>query len=181
MSRLRSLLLVALASSLDLASAFAPSALGTAARRSDATVMGDADARSVEIEESITSGTSAEASLEPSAWRSLALGMALGVFAAFCVARPAMALPNLAKGEEIFLGNCAACHAAGRNAVQPDKTLQKAALEQYGMYDVDRIKYQVTNGKNAMPAFGERVSSQDIDDVSNYIMVMAEKGWTSSS
>lgn len=36
----------------------------------------------------------------------------------------------------------AACHAGGNNAVQPDKKLKKDALETYGMYDVERIKYQ---------------------------------------
>mmetsp|Transcript_168681 Transcript_168681/g.542035 ORF Transcript_168681/g.542035 Transcript_168681/m.542035 type:complete len:185 (-) Transcript_168681:329-883(-) len=177
-SRLRSLLLVAMASSLGLASAFAPPAQGAAARRSAATVRGDADARSFEFEESITSGTSASL-VEPSAWRSLALGMVLGVFAACCVAQPALALPDLAKGNEIFRGNCAACHAGGRTALQPDKTLQRAALEQYGMYDVDSIKAHVTNGKNSMPAFGERLSVQDIDEVANYVMARAETGWAS--
>ena len=45
------------------------------------------------------------------------------------------------------------------------------------MYDVERIKYQVTNGKNAMPAFGERLGPDDIEDVANYVIDQANKGW----
>merc|ERR1711988_1751116 len=55
-------------------------------------------------------------------------------------------------GEGVFAGNCAACHAGGQNAVQPEKT----------------IVYQVTNGKNAMPAFGGRLDDEEIEDVASY-------------
>ena len=36
---------------------------------------------------------------------------------------------NAAVGERIFDGNCAACHAGGRNVIRPEKTLERAALE----------------------------------------------------
>eukprot|EP00434_Breviolum_minutum_P005566 symbB.v1.2.004909.t1/scaffold263.1/size248082/10 len=98
----------------------------------------------------------------------------LGVFFAFA---PAAKAADIENGQGIFLANCAACHAGGNNAVQPDKKLKKDALETYGMYDVERIKYQVTNGKNAMPAFGERLGPDDIEDVANYVIDQANKGW----
>eukprot|EP00913_Durusdinium_trenchii_P019906 g18712.t1 len=103
----------------------------------------------------------------------LLCGIALGLFLA---GAPALAA-DLQNGQGIFLANCAACHAGGNNAVQPDKKLKKDALETYGMYDVERIKYQVTNGKNAMPAFGERLGPDDIEDVANYVIDQANKGW----
>lgn len=36
---------------------------------------------------------------------------------------------------------------------------------------------KVTNGKNAMPAFGERLGPDDIEDVANYVIDQANKGW----
>jgi cytochrome c6 len=35
----------------------------------------------------------------------------------------------------------------------------------------------VTNGKNAMPAFGGKLSEGDIADVAAYVEDMASKGW----
>jgi len=35
----------------------------------------------------------------------------------------------------------------------------------------------VTNGKNAMPAFGGKLSSGDIADVAAYVEEMSQKGW----
>merc|ERR1712178_368018 len=34
-------------------------------------------------------------------------------------------------GEGVFAGNCAACHAGGQNAVQPEKTLELSSLKTY--------------------------------------------------
>jgi len=116
------------------------------------------------------------------AWRQFVFGFSLGLMVWIfqgCV--PAAWAADTANGENVFLGNCAACHAGGNNAVQPDKKLKKEALVQYGMYDVDSIKYQVTNGKNAMPAFGDRLKQTDIDDVANYVIMQADKGWLANS
>merc|ERR1712054_584263 len=52
-------------------------------------------------------------------------------------------------GEGVFAGNCAACHAGGQNAVQPEKTLELSSLKQYlsGFDGSEKaIVYQVTNG-----------------------------------
>jgi len=113
-----------------------------------------------------------------SSLRPLLLSLLLGLSAGL-LAKPESALAaDLENGQGIFLANCAACHAGGNNAVQPDKKLKKEALETYGMFDVERIKYQVTNGKNAMPAFGERLGPEDIEDVANYVIDQAYKGWS---
>ena len=49
----------------------------------------------------------------------------------------------------------------------PEKTLQKAALEEYldGGFNPAAVIKQVYNGKGAMPAFGGRLSDDDIADV----------------
>ncbi len=84
---------------------------------------------------------------------------------------------DLAAGEQIFSANCSACHSGGNNAIMPEKTLKKDALEQNSMNTVQAITTQVTNGKNAMPAFGGRLADEDIDNVANYVLSQSEQGW----
>ncbi|MEO0457924.1 MAG: c-type cytochrome, partial [Cyanobacteria bacterium P01_A01_bin.114] len=68
-------------------------------------------------------------------------------------------------------------HAGGRNVVNAAKTLQKSDLDQYDMASIEAIKTQVTNGKNAMPAFAGRLTSDQIESVAAYVLDQAEKGW----
>jgi cytochrome c6 len=42
---------------------------------------------------------------------------------------------------------------------------------------MEAIVTQVTNGKNAMPAFKGRLNKKQIEDVASYVMEKAEKGW----
>merc|ERR1712211_71580 len=106
----------------------------------------------------------------------LALGAAFGLLAAVVGGRPALAA-DLENGESVFQGNCTACHAGGNNTWAPEKKLKKEAIEKYltGGYNVEAIKYQVTNGKNSMPAFGEKLGPDDIEDVANYVFNQATK------
>jgi cytochrome c6 len=69
----------------------------------------------------------------------------------------------------------AACHTGGNNVVQAEKTLRKAALEQYldGGFNVEAITYQVENGKNAMPAWSSRLSEEEIAGVAAYVYSQA--------
>jgi len=86
---------------------------------------------------------------------------------------------DAAAGESVFSGNCAACHAGGQNVIMPEKTLQQEALEEYldGGANVASVVKQVTNGKNAMPAFGGRLSDDDIQNVATYVIATAKAGW----
>lgn len=96
--------------------------------------------------------------------------------AMFTFATPA--LPgDAASGGKIFSANCAACHAGGRNVINGAKTLQKDALDKYEMNSLEAITNQVTNGKNAMPAFKGRLTDAQIDDVATYVLSQAENGW----
>jgi len=93
-------------------------------------------------------------------------------------AHPAFA-GDAAAGEQIFSGNCAACHAGGQNAVAAEKTLQLEALQEYldgGVSEASVVK-QVTNGKNAMPAFGGKLSDDDIANVATYVITQSKAGW----
>merc|ERR1719159_1038408 len=115
---------------------------------------------------------------QSTAWRPLSIGAALGLLAAVVVgSAPSAMAADIENGEQVFGAICAACHAGGNNSVVAEKKLKKEALQTYGKYSVDAIKYQVTNGNGAMPAFGEKLSPEDIEDVANYVLGQANKGW----
>jgi len=101
-----------------------------------------------------------------------------GTLAATLAVAPALA-GDAAAGVSVFSGNCAACHAGGRNVIMPLKTLQQDALEEYldGGATEKAVVKQVTNGKNAMPAFGGRLSDDDIANVAAYVIATAKAGW----
>ncbi|MBW4686545.1 MAG: c-type cytochrome [Komarekiella atlantica HA4396-MV6] len=84
-------------------------------------------------------------------------------------------------GAKIFDANCASCHIGGGNILVNHKTLKKEALSKYlANYDSDSIQaiiYQVQNGKNAMPAFKSKLSSQEILEVATYVSQQAKQGW----
>jgi len=167
---------------LEAAAAFTPSHVrGESASAADASAAAGAAARARAGRSPAAPPAAPEQRDSGSAWSFLSTGVALGLLAAALGAQQLPALaedpPDVAHGEAVFLNNCAACHAGGNNAVQPDKKLKYEALVEYGMYDIDRIQYQVTNGKNAMPAFGERLQQRDIRDVASYVMSQADKGW----
>jgi cytochrome c6 len=73
-------------------------------------------------------------------------------------------------GEIMFRRNCMACHIGGNNLILPEKNLRKQALETNGMDNVEAIMYQVTNGKNGMPAFGGRFTEEQVETVSRYVL-----------
>ena len=104
---------------------------------------------------------------------------------ALCLALVLGAAPSfaadVAHGGQIFSANCAACHMGGGNVVNAERTLKKDALEaylaNYSNGPEAAVAYQVTNGKNAMPAFGGKLSEGDIADVAAYVIDMSGKGW----
>ncbi|MGQ4649707.1 cytochrome c6 PetJ [Lyngbya aestuarii] len=97
-------------------------------------------------------------------------------FLSFALSRPVLA-GDAASGAKIFAANCAACHMGGGNVIMGNKTLKKEALEKYDMNSLEAISYQVTNGKNAMPRFQGKLSSQEIEDVASYVLEQADQGW----
>lgn len=106
-------------------------------------------------------------------------------FFAVCLALLLGAAPSFAAdaahGAQIFSANCAACHMGGGNVVNAERTLKADALEAYlADYSSDHeaaIAMQVSNGKNAMPAFLGKLTDGDIADVAAYVEQMAAKGW----
>ncbi len=88
---------------------------------------------------------------------------------------------EISNGAKIFTNNCASCHIGGGNILLSKKSLRKEALSEYlENYDTDSIPaiiYQVTNGKNAMPAFKNKLSEEEILEVAAFVFQQAEQGW----
>ncbi|MBE7380677.1 MAG: c-type cytochrome [Leptolyngbya sp. SIO1E4] len=108
--------------------------------------------------------------------KKLLVGLCGAVLCWLAVIAPASAA-DLAEGGQVFASNCAACHIGGGNVVNAAKTLKIADLNTYEMASIEAIKTQVTNGKNAMPAFKGRLTDSQIDSVAAYVLDQAEKGW----
>lgn len=134
-------------------------------------------ATTAELQMSSVVDRAAASASSSSSWNPQAMVAAMGLLAGVAGGgQPALAA-DLENGEGVFNGNCAACHAGGNNSVQTEKKIKKPELEKYltGGYNIDAIKYQVTNGKNSMPAFGEKLGPDDIEDVATWVYEQAPK------
>ena len=76
----------------------------------------------------------------------------------------------LESGEKLFSKNCSACHLDGNNIIIPEKNLAKETLKENGMDSVSAISYQILNGKNGMPAFGGRLTEDEIEKIAEYVL-----------
>jgi cytochrome c6 len=80
-------------------------------------------------------------------------------------------------GAEIFSIHCAGCHINGGNIIRRGKNLKKPALEKYGMNTIEAVTSIVTNGKNNMSAYQDRLTPEEIQAVASYVLQQAETGW----
>lgn len=110
------------------------------------------------------------------AWLKSAIVLVICTIAIFVRISPVWAEPP--NGERLFNSNCSACHIGGNNVIISHKTLRKEALEKYEMNSLEAIRHQVINGKNAMPAFGGRLSEEEIAAIATYVLGQAEVDWT---
>ncbi|BAY11766.1 cytochrome c6 PetJ [Calothrix sp. NIES-2098] len=98
----------------------------------------------------------------------------------FTFTLPALAAET-SNGSKIFDANCSSCHIGGGNILISHKTLAKEALsnylENYNQDAIQAIIHQVQNGKNAMPSFKNKLSSEEILEVAAYVFQKAETGW----
>ena len=77
-------------------------------------------------------------------------------------------------GETLFLSNCNVCHLNGNNLIISEKNLKKSTLKINGIDSIEAISYLVANGKNGMPAFGDRLSETEIEEIATYILQVRE-------
>lgn len=73
-------------------------------------------------------------------------------------------------GERLFSVYCLSCHKEGKNLILPEKNLQKSTLENLGINKLSALRYQIVNGKNAMPAFGGKLTQKEITSISIFIL-----------
>lgn len=99
----------------------------------------------------------------------------LAIVLTFALALPATA--DIASGAAVFSVHCAGCHANGGNIVRRGKTLKQKALEKNGMASLEAIRAIVTNGKNNMSAYKDRLSEPQIATVAAYVLERAAQDW----
>ena len=86
---------------------------------------------------------------------------------------------NNISGKQIFEIHCAGCHNNGGNIIRRGKNLKMKALHKYGYDSVEAIASIVTNGKNNMSAFSDRLNETEIQNVAKYVFQQAENNWKS--
>lgn len=91
----------------------------------------------------------------------------------------AQADSNNLSGQQVFEIHCAGCHVNGSNIIRRGKNLKMKALHKYGYDSVDAIASMVTNGKNNMSAFSDRLNETEIQNVAKYVFQQAENNWKS--
>lgn len=84
---------------------------------------------------------------------------------------------DTAKGAKVFSVECAGCHINGGNIIRRGKNLKLKALKRNKVDSLEEIIALVTNGKNIMSAYKDRLSQQQIQDVSAYVLEQAAKDW----
>ncbi|MBC6474640.1 MAG: c-type cytochrome [Hormoscilla sp. GM102CHS1] len=84
---------------------------------------------------------------------------------------------DTANGAKIFQVHCAGCHPGGGNIIRRGKNLKKRALKRYKRDSLGAIASLVTKGKSPMSAYKDRLTAQEIEDVSAYVLEQAEKNW----
>lgn len=89
---------------------------------------------------------------------------------------PAMA-DNSGDGAKLFTVHCAGCHANGGNIIRRGKTLKLKALAKNHRDTQEAIAQLITQGKNPMPAYNERLTVPEIEAVAAYVLEQAESGW----
>jgi cytochrome c6 len=90
---------------------------------------------------------------------------------------PATLAADTINGEKIFSIQCAGCHVNGGNIVRRGKTLKLKALKRNQVDSLEAIASLVANGKGNMSAYKERLSTQEIEAVSAYVLEQAQKNW----
>ena len=80
-------------------------------------------------------------------------------------------------GESLFSVNCAACHANGGNIIRRGKNLKQKTLARNGYGNVAAIASLVTQGKGIMPAYADRLSTEEIEAIAQYVYQKSNAGW----
>jgi cytochrome c6 len=80
-------------------------------------------------------------------------------------------------GTKVFQAECAACHAGGGNIIRRGKNLKLKALERHHVDTLEAVQSLVTQGKGNMSAYADRLSTEEITAVSEYVLAQAQQNW----
>ncbi len=95
---------------------------------------------------------------------------------------PAAGEVDVARGSEIFTGNCAGCHAGGMNLIKEKKNLKKEALEKFISPNLDRDEVKdwvMKSGQHQRlvfykaPSGNGKLADADFADVTAFIVDQA--------
>ncbi|MDJ0702601.1 MAG: c-type cytochrome [Leptolyngbyaceae cyanobacterium MO_188.B28] len=84
---------------------------------------------------------------------------------------------NTINAAHLFDIHCAGCHPQGGNIIRRGKTLKTRALKRYGADNIAAISDLIANGKNTMSAFRDRLTDNEIQALSAYVLQRAEENW----
>lgn len=90
---------------------------------------------------------------------------------------PSAKAANLQQGSQIFSVECAGCHANGGNIIRRGKNLKQRTLKRNKLDSLATLSDFVANGKRNMPAYKDRLTPEEIEQVSAYVLEQAAKGW----
>lgn len=84
---------------------------------------------------------------------------------------------NTVDGAKIFELQCVGCHVGGGNIIRRGKTLKQKALQHNHLDTLETMESFVAKGKNVMPAYQDRLTEEELQAVSQYVLEEAEKDW----
>jgi cytochrome c6 len=74
-------------------------------------------------------------------------------------------------GEHLFKNNCAVCHRDGGNVINPEKTLHKEDLDEFGVKTPEDIVNIMRNPGPGMRKFSEMdISNEDAKKIAEYVL-----------
>ena len=80
-------------------------------------------------------------------------------------------------GAKIFSIHCVGCHPQGKNIIRRGKNLKLRALKRNKVDSLDAIINLVTYGKNNMSAYEDKLTKEQIESVSKYVLQQAQNNW----
>jgi cytochrome c6 len=95
----------------------------------------------------------------------------------FAADLPTGAPNSESSGAKVFEIHCAGCHINGGNIVRRGKNLKLKTLQKNQMDSIAAITEIVTNGKNNMSAYRDRLTEPQIQEVATYVLDQAEHNW----
>ncbi len=93
------------------------------------------------------------------------------------VAEPIQDASDAISGAKIFEAQCLGCHVGGGNIVNWGKNLKLKTLQKNKLDTQEAVVNLVTLGKGNMSAYADRITPEEIQAVSAYVLSQAQADW----